>query len=219
MVTLKYRKEGACAYFSHIDVLRHLTRTFRRADIDVRFSAGFNPHILINLGVPLPLGLQSAAEYVTINTDMEAAEVLKRYNEVCLAGLSGTAAYNVKSNPNLAGITVYADYSIGCHAKSAEASMRSILNEEKFLIKYPTKKDPQGERDLKEHLIGLKVYDDAVNVCLSAGNTTLRADILAEALSEMFGFKYNKGGIWRINQYVRGGGKLLNTDDFLSSLK
>ena len=46
MITLKYYKKDKAIYLSHIDVLRHMNRTFRRAGIDVAFSQGFNPHMV-----------------------------------------------------------------------------------------------------------------------------------------------------------------------------
>lgn len=68
MITLKYFKKDKAVFLSHIDVLRHMNRTFRRAGIDVQFSQGFNPHMLTKLGIPLPLATYSNCEYVTVQT-------------------------------------------------------------------------------------------------------------------------------------------------------
>ena len=76
MIVLKYLKKDAYTYLSHIDILRHLTRTIRRADLKVSFSQGFNPHMLLNMSVPLPLGHTGCAEYVTVQTEVGAEEFL-----------------------------------------------------------------------------------------------------------------------------------------------
>ena len=63
MITLRFEKQLAMRYVSHIDLLRHIERTMRRAGVPVAFSQGFNPHMQLNLGVPLPVGVGSVCEY------------------------------------------------------------------------------------------------------------------------------------------------------------
>lgn len=82
MKTIKYRirysKTGTARFTSHLDVLRALTRTLRRAGLPVAFSAGFNPKPQLSFGPPLPLGVESFAEYfdLELNVPLEEAEVL-----------------------------------------------------------------------------------------------------------------------------------------------
>ncbi len=213
MITLKYQKKGAMAFISHIDLLRHIVRIVRRTGVKVKFSEGFNPHMQINLGVPLPLGINSASEYVTINTEAQADEFLEKYNNAAPEGLKALAAYPVDKNPNLAGRVVAADYSVR-HQGAAQfkAEIENIINTRGFTIPYPTKKNPNGEKDISSLLYGLKVYDDSIIFCIAAGNDTLRADRLAEALAERYGFEVDLPEIWRYNQYVREK-VLLNVDE------
>ena len=74
MILLKFEKAEGFCFISHVDTLRHFQRIFRRADISVEYSKGFNPHMLIYFSSPLPLGLASKAEYVCVATDMKAEE-------------------------------------------------------------------------------------------------------------------------------------------------
>ena len=101
MILLKFKKTDNFCFISHIDTLRHFQRIFRRAGIDVRFSNGFNPHMLIYFSSPLPLGLASRAEYVTVCTDMKAKDFLPLYKKNSPEGLMGIAAVDVDDNPNL----------------------------------------------------------------------------------------------------------------------
>ncbi|MBO4535357.1 MAG: DUF2344 domain-containing protein, partial [Clostridia bacterium] len=50
MITLKYCKKDAMRFVSHIDGMRNQMRAMRRTGLDVAFSQGFNPHMLLNMG-------------------------------------------------------------------------------------------------------------------------------------------------------------------------
>lgn len=66
--------------------------------------------MLIYFSSPLPLGLASRAEYVTVCTDMKAKDFLPLYNKNCPEGLMGIAAVDVDENPNLQFRVVAAQY-------------------------------------------------------------------------------------------------------------
>jgi radical SAM-linked protein len=65
-VCLTFAKSGAAIYLSHLDLARHWARTLRRADLQVRLTAGFNPRPRVVFPHPLPLGVASACEQVEI---------------------------------------------------------------------------------------------------------------------------------------------------------
>ena len=44
MIAFKYTKTDGAEYLSHLDLLRHITRTLRRSGIQVNASEGFHPH-------------------------------------------------------------------------------------------------------------------------------------------------------------------------------
>ena len=77
MITLKYRKSGNAVFISHIDTLRGMVRAIRRAEINMAYSKGFNPHMLLFFSPPLALGVNSEAEYVTADCTGMTAEEFK----------------------------------------------------------------------------------------------------------------------------------------------
>ena len=215
MITLKYYKKDNCVYLSHIDVLRHLNRTFKRMDVDIKYSSGFNPHMLVKLGVPLPLGINSSAEYVTVACDLDPDDFLKRYNEVCIKGLEGIRAWRTEKNPSLAAKVVYADYSIRANTQDKAKEIDDLINQNEIILEYPTRKEPDGVKDVAPELCAIKAYPDAINVCISA--LKLRADVLCESFARKFGISTDVTEIWRYNQYVREK-YLVNVDEYLDSL-
>ena len=215
MITLKYFKKDNCVYLSHIDVLRHLSRAFKRTGFEIKYSSGFNPHMLVKLGVPLPLGINSSAEYVTVDCNVDPEEFLKRYNEVCVKGMEGIAAWRTEKNPSLAAKVVYADYSIRAIPADKAKEIDSLINESHIVLDYPTRREPDGVRDIAEDICAIKTYPDAINVCISA--LKLRADVLSESFARKFGISTDVTEIWRYNQYVRDK-YLINVDEYLNSL-
>lgn len=219
IVVLKYNKSGSMKYISHIDLLRHFTRAFRRAGLALEYSEGFNPHMLINLGTPLPLGISSSAEYITVRTvDADGETFMKKYNAVAPAGLEATKAFTLGSNPNLAGRTVAADYAVKqVGADKVRREVEGVVN--LISLEMPiTKKGETTVKDVAPMVNGVKIYPDSLNVCLAAGNTTLRPDRFTEFLAEKYGFIVKTAELWKYEQYVREGGVLLETDAYLERL-
>ena len=65
---VKFYKEGVLRYISHLDLLRLFKRSFKRVDIKLQYSQGFNPHPKMSFAQPLSLGYDSRGEYLEIET-------------------------------------------------------------------------------------------------------------------------------------------------------
>lgn len=68
-IVAKYSKTGNLKYISHLDILRLLQRAMNRANVPVKYSEGFNPHIKMSFGFPLSLGVESIGEYFELEVD------------------------------------------------------------------------------------------------------------------------------------------------------
>jgi len=65
-IRLRLRKTGRVRFISHLEFMTMLHRAVRRAEIPVRFSAGFHPSPKISFGDALPTGVESDAEIIDI---------------------------------------------------------------------------------------------------------------------------------------------------------
>ncbi len=63
---VQFKKEGYASFLSHLDLVRVIERAFRRANIPLSYSEGFNPRPKISFGQPLALGIQSKAEFFDV---------------------------------------------------------------------------------------------------------------------------------------------------------
>ncbi len=68
---LKYGRKENVRYISHLDFIRMFHRSVRRADIPFVFSQGFNPHPVMNVAMPLSVGVTADGEYMKVGFDKE----------------------------------------------------------------------------------------------------------------------------------------------------
>jgi radical SAM-linked protein len=63
---LRIAKSGDARYLSHLDTVRAMLRTLRRATVPVALSGGFNPQPKVAYATALAVGVESEAEYIDI---------------------------------------------------------------------------------------------------------------------------------------------------------
>ena len=80
---VKYTKGDSVKYISHLDFLRSVNRSFKRGKIPVKYSNGFNPHVLLNIALPCPVGVSSVCELLDIELyeKMECSEIKERLSK------------------------------------------------------------------------------------------------------------------------------------------
>ena len=94
-VRVKFRKVGNLQYISHLDLQRTFGRVLVRAGLPLWYTKGFNPHIKMVFGMPLPVGAESECEFldVRLERDMSCEEVMRRLNEELTSELAVLAVY------------------------------------------------------------------------------------------------------------------------------
>ncbi|MEG1500468.1 MAG: TIGR03936 family radical SAM-associated protein, partial [Clostridiales bacterium] len=86
---VKMSVEGPLAWLSHLDLLTALERAIRRADLPIRYSEGFNPHMIISWGPAHPVGLASLGEYLDLDfQDSPQDDWQQKLNQYLPMGLS-----------------------------------------------------------------------------------------------------------------------------------
>lgn len=80
---VRYQKISRLRYLSHLEVLRAIERSIRRAELPFALTQGFSPHMKIAYSAALPLGAESLDEYFDVNlTDfVDTKEALKRLQD------------------------------------------------------------------------------------------------------------------------------------------
>ncbi len=63
---ISYSKTGRLKYLSHLETMRCLERSIRRANLPYLVSQGFSPHMKVSFGWALPVGVSSQCEYIDV---------------------------------------------------------------------------------------------------------------------------------------------------------
>ena len=202
-VRLRFCKQGRLKYISHLDINRALSRAFRRADIPLWFTEGYNPHAYMSFSLPLSLGVESLCEYVDIRLVDEISndEIKKRMNDVLPADLRILDVYDdFRDSSEI----MYSDYVFKISFTDCEKAAEKIKSVFELSEILAQKKGKQGRKkvlkdvDIKQYIdkYNVSVRDDLVviNVRLMAGNEknlnpTLLFDTLIRLIETDFEWK------------------------------
>ena len=82
IIRFKFYKRAEYKFLSHLDILRLMTRALSRSGIIVKYDKGFNPKPKISFSNPIPLGVESLAEYcdLVLEEDTSANDFTGRVN-------------------------------------------------------------------------------------------------------------------------------------------
>lgn len=202
-VRLRFCKQGRLKYISHLDINRALSRAFRRADIPLWFTEGYNPHAYMSFSLPLSLGVESLCEYVDIRLIDEISndEIKKRMNDVLPADLRILDVYDDFRDCSE---IMYSDYVFKISFTDCEKAAEKIKSVFELSEILAQKKGKQGRKkvlkdvDIKQYIdkYNVSVRDDLVviNVRLMAGNEknlnpTLLFDTLIRLIETDFEWK------------------------------
>lgn len=132
---IRFSKTGYVKYTSHLDLLRMFKRAFKKAELGLAYSQGFNPHPKMGFAQPLSLGYAGRNELIEFETDRphQTAEILRAMQGKMPQGIEISACYELP--PKVKSLAAAAD--------SAEYRIW-ILTE---------KSEPQLQEDLKKYLL------------------------------------------------------------------
>ena len=219
---IKFTKTGSMKFIGHLDVMRYFQKAFRRADIDIAYSQGFNRHQLMSFALPLGVGLTSDGEYldVQLNSTLSDEEMVKILNEQ-LNDEMQVVAFHLLSDEakNAMSIVAGADYGIFLkdgyqEVERFKEKFDAFLSQDSIIVEKKTKKSTQevdirpfiyasafskkefGEvvgRDYEVSVAQEYSSDQMVFLQLSTGSVhNLKPDLVMEAFCKFAGVDYEK---------------------------
>lgn len=208
-VRLRFSKTGRLKYISHLDINRAMGRAFKRAEIPLWYTEGFNPHPYMSFSLPLSLGVESLCESVDIRLidNITNEEIKKRMNAVLPADLKIIDVYNdFRDNSEI----VYSDYVYKFQFADNEKALEKIsllLSSDEMMA---LKKGKQGrKRVLKETNIkpfidkyNISIRDDIIilNIrLLAGGEKNLNPSLLFDTIIRLINMDFEWKSIARIS--------------------
>jgi len=89
---MRFKKEGLARFISHLDLMRTFERAFRRANLPIAFTQGFNPRPKITFTPALSVGITSSSEYMDAKfyEDVSMHDAACKLNRVLPEGIKIT---------------------------------------------------------------------------------------------------------------------------------
>ena len=177
-IRIWFTKKDASKYISHLDLTRCLIRAFRRTDIPLWYTEGFNPHPYLVFGLPLPLGAEGLREVLDIRLTDDSytnERVLSELNRVSVPGIEFLEVAEPLEK-NLAINKAYYTVTIPSvdNAKEFYNKIKDEVAKGNITIEKKTKKGGMKEINVSEHLMDFNCSfeNDTVNLSfiLPAGN-------------------------------------------------
>ena len=171
-------KEGPSKYMSHLDLMRCMTRTIRRAGVPIWYTEGFNPHPFMTFAMPLSLGTSGLCETmdVRMTTDMPFEEVKNRLNAALCEGIRVTKVDYQEQKATaiqsaVYGITLTAE---GHSGESLRDLIEKYLSKDRIIVQKKNKKKQLVDMDVKPHVLESDVSVEGacavLRIKLPAGN-------------------------------------------------
>lgn len=194
-VRIKFSKEGPVKFIGHLDIMRYFQKAIRRADIDIAYSLGFNPHQIMSFAAPLSVGHTSSGEYfdVELNSIISEEDVKNRLNNVMVDGIEILQVAVLDENEGNAMASVAAaDYLVNFSDKVTlpddwPEKLTAYYAQEHIYVMKQTKKS-EKEIDLKEGIYQLLIREDGIFMQLDAGSgSNIKPGFVLENFMETIG--------------------------------
>ncbi len=193
-VRVKFRKVGKLQYISHLDLQRTFSRVLVRAGLPLWYTKGFNPHIKMVFGMPLPVGCESECEFldIRIEREMSCAEIMARLNAELTPELAVLDVYPAERKFTDMAYAVY-EYTLTLPEadEALAARIEATLRDEPLLF---TKRSKSGDKtvDVRDFIRSAEARFESgeirLFITLSAGEgKTVTPEALVSVLREKMG--------------------------------
>lgn len=222
-IRVKFAKRGVLKYIGHLDLMRYFQKAFRRTDINVLYSKGFNPHMIMSFASPLGVGLESEGEYFDVEVDdnEDVSLMADKLNEQMAEGIEVIKVIKLPDNSMNAMASIQAaDYELRFDNNTPLNNdfINTYTNNDELIFTKATKRS-EKTFNVKEFIYDLKIIDSNTlfirTDASSAGNlkpqTALEA-ILKYMQKDISDYPFH---IFRLDLYRSGdNGELISLGDY-----
>lgn len=224
----KFIKEKHLKYIGHLDMMRLFDRAFRRSNIPILYSQGFNPQPKISFATALPLGVESYGEYfdVELKEKMDIIKFVHNLNNElpdCIKILKAVYVEDKKSVMALIRWSTYIAEVKLINKMSKQELIKQIeyfMNLEEILItkeKHKKGRTKKTQTDIRELIKKLDIldYDNKkiiFKTTLKTGSEgNLKPTVLIDSIDEYTNIKLNKDSIkiQRLELFVENDGNIM----------
>lgn len=189
---VRYAKAGRARFLSHLEVMRALERSARRAGLPYAVTKGFSPRMKLAFAPALPVGTAGLAEYydVWLTAYVPAPEVLDRLEKTTPSALAPLdARYVAIGETSLGASVTLAEYEVtidgkGVSRESVSEALDAVIGSGQLVVE---QKKKQKIFDLARSLpkeVRVRETESGVIVSLTTRMSqegSLRPEVLCQA--------------------------------------
>lgn len=189
-VRVKFEKLGAMKFIGHLDMMRYFQKAIRRADIDIAYSEGFSPHMIMSFAAPLGVGVTSSAEYfdMELRSVMSSHEMTRRFNHVMADGVRVISVRKIPDGKASKGMSLVAaaDYYVEFRDDKVPScdwqnQLSAFFSQASITILKKTKRSEQ-EVDIRPWIYELNCEENRIFMKLASGSVqNLKPELVMEA--------------------------------------
>lgn len=189
---VKFTRTGRTRFVSHLDMQRLFSRALRRAGLPVKFSQGFNPHIITSFASALAVGMESYGDYMEFYTveDIPCEEIKTRLNAAMPYGIEilKVGVLDEKA-PKLMAASRAALVEIKCDKDRDKLTqgIKEILSKQTYICSKKSK-GKMREFDIRPLIYSDDITPDVIKLTLAhSGSGSLSPAILIKAAQMISG--------------------------------
>ena len=180
-VRVWFKKMGMSRYVSHLDLMRAMTRSVRRAEVPLWYTEGYNPHPYLTFALPLSLGMESLYESMDMRIEGESTneEIFELLKGSMPPGIEIVSVDDHVDDPKTIAFGEF-DLLFDCDdAKALSSLIEQMLSKEELIVQ---KLGKQGRKKvlkdinllefLKEYKLSSSGNRVKLTVVFPAGSTT-----------------------------------------------
>lgn len=197
-IRIKFAKQGVMKFIGHLDMMRYFQKAMRRAKIDIAFTEGFSPHMIMSFASPLGVGITSDGEYVDIEirTPISSACAVRQLNDVMVEGIKVVSFRKIPDGKagKAMSLVAAADYTVtfreGYEPECGwQEKLLEFIKQEQILILKKTK-TKEVETDIRPMIYDLSAADGQIKMTLAAGSVSnLKPELVMETFASFAGFE------------------------------
>jgi radical SAM-linked protein len=204
-----FKKTPRLRFIGHLDLMRTMQRGLRRSGLPVRYSQGFNPHILLSFAAPLSVGISGVREIMEIplGENIEEQKFLDALNSALPADLACVSARAVDdrhaSPMALLRAARYEAVLSECVAEIS-AAIPSFMEQKAIPA---TRRTKSGDKpcDIRPMIYALEVEADKLIMTLALSeDATCKPDLLLSAVCAFAGVPQPACALVRTQLYGDG---------------
>ena len=213
---IKFTKIGSAKFIGHLDLLRYFQKAFKRANLDLAYSQGYNRRQITTFASPLGVGLTSEGEYLdlTLNSSDKPEQMIERINKVMTNNIQVVDYAILPDNSkNAMSVVAAADYIVSLKdgydfvsIEQFQEKFKKFYKQEDITIIKKTKKS-EREINLKPLIYKYDFSENEICVYLQLGTgsvNNIKPELVIETFCDYIDFPYNPFafGVHRLEIYA-----------------